>query len=357
MTEPIFFAASQTLSAAEICDLTGAVAREGDALDRRISGIAALDQAGPHEIAFMGGAKYAGELAPLRAGICLVARRFAAEVPARTVALIVDDPYRAFVTVARKLFPDALRSSFAVELSGSEVSPGAFVDAGARLESEVRIGHGAVIGEGAEIGAHTVIAPGAIIGPGVRIGRHCAIGAGASIANTLIGDQVTVHAGCRIGQDGFGYVSSGAGHTKVPQVGRVIIQDRVEIGANTTIDRGGIRDTVIGEGTKIDNLVQIGHNVSIGRHCLVVAQCGVSGSVTLEDFVVLGGQVGIADHVTIGEGAQVGAQSGVMNNIPPGERWFGYPAMPGKAYFRHIAARRSPRPQRASPADAGTREE
>jgi len=355
MTEPIFFEGAMTLSAAEICELTGAVAREGDALDRRISGIAALDQAGPHELAFMAGARYAGELGLLRAGICLVAPRFAAEVPARTVALIVDDPYRAFVTVAQTLFPDSLRSSFA--FAGEHVSPGAFVHPAARLEPEVQVGQGAVIGEGAEIGAHSLIAPGAVIGPGVRIGRHCAIGAGTSIVNALIGDHVTVHAGCRIGQDGFGYVSSAAGHTKVPQVGRVIIQDRVEIGANTTIDRGGVRDTVIGEGSKIDNLVQIGHNVSIGRHCLVVAQCGVSGSVTLEDFVVLGGQVGIADHVTIGEGAQVGAQSGVMNDIPPGERWFGYPAMPGRAYFRHIAARRSSRPRRAFPAAAGREEE
>lgn len=335
MSEPIFFSAVQALSAAEICALTGAVIRDGDDAERRISSIAALDLAGPCDLAFVGGARYVDQLEPLRAGICLTTARFAARVPCRAVALIAADPYRAFVAVAQKLYPDALRPSSL--FASDTAAAGAFVHPTARLESEVRIDPGVVVGPGAEIGAQTVIAACAVIGPGVRIGRQCAIGAGASITHALIGDRVTVHAGCRIGQDGFGYLPGASGHGKVPQVGRVIVQDDVEIGANTTIDRGGARDTVIGEGTKIDNLVQIGHNVSIGRHCLIVAQCGLSGSVTMEDYAVLAGKVGVADHLTIGEGAQVGAGSGVVNDIPAGERWLGLPAMPRYVTLRDWA--------------------
>jgi UDP-3-O-[3-hydroxymyristoyl] glucosamine N-acyltransferase len=174
----------------------------------------------------------------------------------------------------------------------------------------------------------------------VQIGRDCAIGPNVSVVHSLIGDGVIIHAGSQIGHDGFRYQPGPRGHTKVPQLGRVIVQDHVEIGANTTIDRGGSGDTVIGEGTKIDNLVQIGHNCTIGRHCIIVSQCGISGSVTLGDFAVLGGQVGIADHLTIGEGAMIGAKSGLMNDVPAGGRWFGYPAMPGREFFRAISALR-----------------
>jgi UDP-3-O-[3-hydroxymyristoyl] glucosamine N-acyltransferase len=185
-----------------------------------------------------------------------------------------------------------------------------------------------------------VIAVGAVIGPGVCIGRDCVIGAGATIVHTLIGDRVIVHPGARIGQDGFGYLPSPQGHRKIPQTRRVIIQDDVEIGANTAIDRGATRDTVIGEGTKIDNLVQIAHNVSIGRHCLIAAQVGMAGSVTVGDFVMMGGQVGIADHITIGAGAMLGAKAGVMSNVPAAARWGGFPAEPAFDWKRGVATMR-----------------
>jgi UDP-3-O-[3-hydroxymyristoyl] glucosamine N-acyltransferase len=206
----------------------------------------------------------------------------------------------------------------------------------ARLEANVTVDPLAVIGADAAIGAGTVIAAGAVIGPGVRIGRDCAIGAGATIQHALIGDRVIIHPGVRIGQDGFGYLPSPQGHQKIPQTRRVIIQDNVEIGANSTIDRGSNRDTIIGEGTKIDNLVQIGHNCSIGRHCIIVSQTGISGSVKVGDYVMMGGQVGIADHFTIGDGAMLAARSGVITDVPAGARYNGWPAQPARDWLRGV---------------------
>jgi len=195
---------------------------------------------------------------------------------------------------------------------------------------------GAVIGPGAEIGSGTVIGANAVIGPQVRIGRNGSIGPNATVIHALLGDRVILHPGVRIGQDGFGFALGPQGHLKVPQVGRVIIQNDVEIGANTSIDRGANRDTVIGEGTKIDNLVQIGHNVVVGRHCIIVSQVGIAGSVTIEDFVALGGQVGVVGHVRIGMGAQIAGSSNVNDDVPPGARWGGTPAKPLKEWFREL---------------------
>jgi len=332
---PDFFPVERELTIGEIVALTHAKPRAGTPLDRRIGNIAPLDTARASDISFLDNKKYLGQLAVTRAGACLLKPQFEDAAPDTLAVLVTAEPYRAFVTVARALFPGALRPSSLFGVSGRAGS--ANVHAWARIEAGVTIDPLAVIGPGAEIGAGTLIAAGAVIGPGVAIGRDCAISAGATVLCALVGDRVIIHPGARIGQDGFGYLPSPKGHQKIPQTRRVIIQDDVEIGANTTIDRGGTRDTIIGEGTKIDNLVQIGHNVSIGRHCVIVSQTGISGSVEVGDFVMLGGQVGIGDHLTIGSGAILGARAGVTSNVPPGARWGGFPAEPAGDWKRGVA--------------------
>ena len=345
MADLAFFPPRATLSGTEVARIAGI--EPLPAWDHlRVAAVAPLDEAGPSDLAYMDNPRYAADLAATRAGICLVSSRYATLVPEGAAAAVVPHPYRAYAAVLQHLHPDAMRPVSAFGAAG--VSPGSCVHSTARLEDGVTIDPAAVVGPGAEIGARTVIGAGAVVGPGVRIGRDCAIAPGATVLHALLGNRVIVHAGARLGQDGFGYALGAGRHLKVPQVGRVIVQDDVEIGANSTIDRGATRDTVIGEGTKIDNLVQVAHNVVIGRHCIIVAQTGISGSATLEDGVVLGGQVGVVGHVTIGAGAQIAASSNVSGDVPPGARWGGSPAKPIRAWFRELtvlktlAARRGP---------------
>lgn len=339
MSDPQFFPLATSLDFGEVAAISGATLPEGVDPTRPVTGAAALENAGPADIAYMDNPKYTDALAATGAGLCLVSPRFAERVPSGTVALVSPAPYHAFAKVLARFFPSALKPGSVFGSQG--VAPGAFVHATAVLEAGVTVDPGAVIGPGAEIGSGTVVASHAVIGPQVRIGRNCSIGAGCTLQAALIGNRVIIHPGVRIGQDGFGFAMSPRGHMKVPQIGRVIIQDDVEIGANSCIDRGASRDTVIGEGTKIDNLVQIGHNVVIGRHCVIVSQVGIAGSSTLEDFVVLGGQVGLAGHLTVGMGAQVAAQSGVAGDIPRGARYGGYPAQPALSWARESALLKS----------------
>ncbi len=339
MGEPIFFKRSAGMTVGEIEKLTGAQLRPGTDRSRRVNDVAPLDRAGPAELTFFENSKHAKAASATQADACVTTDELATHIPDFVAVLCCANPYRAFVVVARALFPDATRPSSLFEPEGT--ATGAHVHPTARLESGVAIDPGAVIGPRAEIGAGTVIGAGATIGADVRIGRDCSIGPGTTIGHALIGDRVIVHAGARIGQDGYGYLQGSKGHEKIPQIGRVIVQDDTEIGTNTTIDRGSFRDTVIGEGSKIDNLVQIGHNCMIGRHCILAGQVGISGSVTLGDYVMLGGKVGIADHVTIGEGAVLAAGSAVMSNIPAGAKWGGHPASPVRDWLRGVATLRS----------------
>ncbi len=332
MSSPIFFRPALEPSLVDIVGWTGAAAPDGVDAALRIRNVAPLDLAGPGSLTFLDNPRYAEALGKTRATACLVPARYADKVPEGTVALVAKEPYRAVAIVAGHLYPEALRPGSLFGTVG--VSPSAFVHPEARLEAGVTVDPGAVIGPRAEIGSGSVVGPHAVIGPDVRIGRNCSVGASATVVHALIGDRVILHSGVRIGQDGFGFAMGPGGHLKVPQIGRVVLQDDVEVGANTAIDRGSNRDTVVGEGTKIDNLVQIGHNVSIGRHCVIISQTGISGSTELGDYVVTAGQAGLAGHLTIGAGAQIGAKSGVMNDIPAGERWFGIPAQSAREQFR-----------------------
>jgi len=300
-----------------------------------IEDVKPLGNAGPQHLAFFDNPKYLDQLTATRAGGCLVAPAFAERVPANTAVLSTKTPYSAFASALRLFYADALRPI--ASRSGDERENGGLIHPSARIDEGVTIEPGAIIGREAEIGRGTTVAAGAVIGYRVSIGRDCYIGPTATVTLCIVGDRVILHAGVRIGQDGFGFAMSANGHLKVPQVGRVVIGNDVEIGANSTVDRGALNDTVIGEGTKIDNLVQIGHNAIIGRHCIIVAQTGIAGSAQLGDFVVMGGHSGVVGHVKIGRGAQIAGMAHVKDDVAPGARMGGTPAVPFKEWAREVA--------------------
>ncbi len=331
MDHPGFWAPAGPFSLLELASYTGAEIPEARLADsgKSIRLVKALDEASGSDVSFFDNRKYLPVLKETRAAAVFVSKEFAPRVPATSIPLISRDPYRAFAKSLEMFFPDAQHPKVAG--GSTAIDESALIEEGAVIEA------GAIVGPQAQIGRGSRIAAGAVIGYRVTVGRDCFVGPGASITHALIGNRVIIHAGARLGQDGFGFAMGPSGHYKVRQVGRVIVQDDVEIGANTTIDRGALKDTIIGEGTKIDNLVQIAHNVVIGRHCVIASQTGISGSTVLEDFVAMGGQCGTVGHIRIGAGAQVGAQSGVHSNIPRGERWGGYPAKPVLSWAREVA--------------------
>lgn len=292
-----------------------------------IQGVAPLQIAGPDQLSFVANARYLGYLQATRAGAVLVTEEHAGSVPGEVARVIVDDPHQALYRMLPLLYPEprfepGVHPTAVVDPSASVASDAAIgayavIGAGARIGTRVRIGAHVVVGDGAEIGEDSVLHPHVTLYRGVRMGSRCVI-----------------HSGTRLGRDGFGYVWSDGGHRKIPQVGGCVLGDDVEIGANCNIDRGSIGDTVIGSGTKLDAMVHLGHNVTVGKHAILVAQVGVSGSTAIGDGAVLGGQVGVGGHLSIGAGARVGAQAGVTAAIPAGETYSGYPARPHREALR-----------------------
>jgi UDP-3-O-[3-hydroxymyristoyl] glucosamine N-acyltransferase len=318
LPDPRFFEALPPRSVRELADLVGGeVLRGGDLV---VVTVAPLASAGDSAVTFLSDRKLKASLAATGAGAVFVRPESADDVPVRAAVIVTRTPHAAWSRAADSL-----------------VRPRPFkaVDPASTAEgSTVEFGPGVVVGEGARIGRDTRIGPNTVIGPGVQIGRDCQIGANVSVFFALIGDQVKLSAGVRIGEAGFGAAVSADGPVDVPQLGRVILQDRVTIGANSCVDRGAFDDTVVGEGTKIDNLVMIAHNCVIGRNCLMAAFTGISGSVTVGDGAVFGGRAGVGDHITIGEGARIAAGAGILKNVPAGETWSGYPAKPLRESLR-----------------------
>jgi UDP-3-O-[3-hydroxymyristoyl] glucosamine N-acyltransferase len=305
----------------------GSVLGDGAA---EITGVAPLDRAESQHLSFLANAKYAALAAERRVGVLLVTAELADAGNARA-RIVVANPHEAMLPLLPMLYPAT------PHMAG--VHPTASIGRGVVLGDDVSIASGVVLGDDAVVGARCRLEANVVVGSGVSLGEDSHLYPGVTLyPGTRLGARVRVHAGARLGSDGFGYVFRDGVHAKIPHVGRCIVESDVEIGANTTIDRGSIDDTVIGAGTKIDNLVHIAHNVRIGRLCLLMAQVGIAGSVHVEDGCVLAGQVGVAGHVTIGTGARLAAQAGVFGSVPPGETWSGYPARPHREALRAQAA-------------------
>ena len=329
MADPRFYTVAGPFTLGRLAEIAGAEIAGAPAGSEPFTDVAPLSEAGGRDLSFLDNRRYLEAFRASRAGACLIARESAAAAPQGMRLLIAKDPYRAYAKVAAAFHPP------------SPPDPGvhsaATLGVHARLGEGCRVEAGAVIGARAEIGRRCRIGATAVIGEGVVIGDDCIIGPGATLSHALVGARTIIHAGARVGQDGFGFALGPEGHLKVPQLGRVLIGDDVEIGANTTIDRGAGPDTIVGDGTKIDNLVQIAHNVRIGRGCVIVAQVGISGSTRIGDFVMLGGQAGLTGHIALGDGAKVAAQAGVMRDIEPGATVGGSPAMPQRQWLKSVA--------------------
>lgn len=316
--------------------IDGDIVRGG--LDPSLTGMAALDAAGPHDVSFLGNEKYYNQFLETKAAAVIVPRGVT-EGPENAALIAVDNPTLAFSVVVRHFA--AITRAFE-----PGVHPHASVDPSATLDpAKVRVHAGAVVMAGASVGDGSEIGPNCVVGANASIGRDCHLMANSTVRERCtLGDRVILQPGAVIGSDGYGYEFSGGKHVKIDQVGIVEIGDDVEIGANTTIDRARFGKTIIGEGTKIDNLVQIGHNCLIGRHCLIIALTGIAGSTKIGDYVTMAGQVGTVGHITIGDKATLAARTGVSSSLPGGEVYAGNPAQPFRDEMKQRAsARRLPK--------------
>jgi UDP-3-O-[3-hydroxymyristoyl] glucosamine N-acyltransferase len=326
MPDPRFFEDFGPVSLTELAALTGAVLARPEDGERRIKTVAPLMRGDAHCVSFFSDHRYLDDLKATRSGACFLEPDLAEHAPESCAVLLHKAPHAAYSAAANRLH----KARLAVNTDPA-IHPSAQIEEGVILAPGVIIGAGARVGRGTSVGSYSVI------GPGVAIGRGGTVGAHVSIGFALIGDRCNILSGAVVGEPGFGVTMADGRTVDVPQLGRVIIQDNVLVGANTTIDRGAWDDTVIAENTKIDNLVQIAHNVRLGRNCLLAAHTGISGSCVVGDGVAFGGQAGIADHVTIGDGARIAARAGVMKDVPAGETWAGQPARPIRRWLRENA--------------------
>jgi UDP-3-O-[3-hydroxymyristoyl] glucosamine N-acyltransferase len=329
--DPRFFAGRGPFRLDAVAEAAGAALPAGADAARPVRRPATLDAAGPDAVTFLENPRYARHLAESRAGACLMRPADAAKAPQGMTVLACEQPYLAWARVLALFFPDQA-------CDGGGLAPGAEIHPAALLGPGVTVHAGAVVAARAVVGPRSVIGANAVIGEGVVIGAACTIGAGATLSHAIVGDRVVIGPGARIGQPGFGFVPGPGGFVPVPQLGRVLIGDGVDIGANTTIDRGSGQDTIIGAGTRIDNLVQVAHNCRLGRLCAIAGQAGLAGSTILEDGVMMGGQAGSPGHLRIGAGARIGAQAGLIGDVPAGADYLGSPAMPVRETWRAIVA-------------------
>jgi UDP-3-O-[3-hydroxymyristoyl] glucosamine N-acyltransferase len=326
MPDPRFFDSPGPASLSELARVGAAELADAAWGDRLIAHAAPLDTADAEGVTFFSDAKRKDAAATTKAGACFVRPEHRDFLPSGCAALVTKHPQAAWAAAANRLHTPRRH-----EPSASAVHPRAELEDGVLLAPNVTIGQDARIGRG------TRIAPGAVIGPGVLIGRDCVIGPNAVIGFALLGDRVAVSAGAVLGEAGFGAAIGPSGMVDLPQLGRVVIQDNVTIGANSCVDRGAFADTTVGENTKIDNLVHVAHNVRVGRNCVLAAYTGLSGSTIVGDGVAFGGKAGVADHLNIGSGASIGAAASVFKDVPEGETWTGFPARPLKRWLRETA--------------------
>lgn len=325
MVSERFFKKTKAFTLQEIASIAEVTLPEGVDPSIKMENVAPLEKAEQRDVSWAFIPSVREALKNTKAGAVIVPKKFLSYVPQNTLALISEDPHRSYGLLASAFYPYTVKSN---------ISDKAYIDSTASIQEGTQVDAGAFIGKNVVIGKKCHIQANAVIQEGVIIGDNCIIGANSVVSHCEMGNSVYVYPGAMIGQDGFGFAMSKKGPVKVPQLGRVIIGDDVEIGANTTIDRGAIEDTVIGSGTRIDNLVQVGHNVKLGRCCILVSQVGIAGSCEFGDFVTAGGQAGFAGHLKIGTGSMIGAKSGVMNEIAPASVVMGLPAQPRIEWMR-----------------------
>ncbi|WP_417429135.1 UDP-3-O-(3-hydroxymyristoyl)glucosamine N-acyltransferase [Kiloniella sp.] len=330
MADSRFFHNAGPFSLQELCDYVGGELSEGSDPNFLVTDVGALEDAGKTEISFLDNKKYVSALADTSAGVCILEKKFAGKTPTGTSLILTDKPYKSYALIAQKFYSDNK------VVSGS-IHSTAVIAKTASVGDNCVISAGVAIGENVEIKSGCYLAPNVVIHDGCKIGENTSVGANATVEYAFIGNNCQIHSGVRIGNRGFGFAMEPDGYVDVPQLGRVIVGNNVEIGANSTIDRGAGPDTIIGDGTKIDNLVQIGHNVQMGKQCVVVAQSGIAGSSVLGDYVVMGAQSGVSGHITMGTGVQIAGRAAVIKDVEAGQTVAGTPAMPIKDFFRLVA--------------------